>query len=1050
MALSSSASRSRRKTMLAKSRKSQHPARVLDATTLASCFAAHYCVVAYMVSCSMQSGSNSWTSLFVDAASKNNKSPFTTKRYHTFGRIAFQLGERQNTGGAINHDKTAEKKGEALSAIERTTIGNNGDVVSTMGLNEILLNLLESSSGSSTFEQGKGGSSLVEAPYATILAWHYLPIVDGSISMVDRCVYLDAVSFGLHTQGQSNTHADEDEAVYECIGCSSNTILLHISCLGCDKDKRDLLTSLAAVKNSKSDSKIDHQLQNLEHCLDCMFRGINRRFASFQQHDESAKSKSKSKSPPKTRLVLLVDSDDDGTNTTIDQADGTLLSSSTSSIQNNSIQKSIKRLVKKRMKSYPSIITEDQCQIHVVPISQREAYIDSLLKRKAPSQSVPLVSFRSFVEQVYGKLTLTLTSSSSISAMSEDDIHTLKVKVGREVIVGETISDKIILPSTEDVQKSRRAKGNKLLQAVLDNIMLPVTVIPTETRKNESNLDVTVTLNELSDDEDFEMITNNTEAATTQQDGRSNKEALHADDSLLTQHESERTHDDVTSEVDKGGIEETVERDIIDETAFKHAPNGSQQEDGPVDESPSPSGNENLNKHVTLDNSQETPSLPREGKIDASTREQEDGPTADGGGPWESLGDGEQPSAEENDASDDYIDLEQLQLQSRGPALSTSADQPERDETNFPDSDGADFATLSFPQKSQESSPTSSDIVAAEIEEAAEDTDETILMTDEGNTNDDDHRDSNNDSILLADACTPPTTTAPQVDMSGGDDILQATGTTDDNIQSAGAGPDPGGDSSTAFVGGMNEETGSVEIMNDYNIISDEPPPISPAVSMTSDAANQSTEGDTTHDRNDQPSAGPDPANDVSDLRKDLQILSHLVLKRSLKKLDQLRQKQDDAALTPDAMPILEFGRDSDAILLSASADFDVSTLVDKYKNRHQDAGADNSSSTAISMEMVIQQARTNVLQTLAGDQGLKSLFYFQMDALRDHCGKRYDKVLQDLADSKSKRSSNDKGKHQQALVQASAAITEGFRTAAQVCEPVPYIWLKRRCVCCM
>jgi hypothetical protein len=125
--------------------------------------------------------------------------------------------------------------------------------------------------------------------------------------------------------------------------------------------------------------------------------------------------------------------------------------------------------------------------------------------------------------------------------------------------------------------------------------------------------------------------------------------------------------------------------------------------------------------------------------------------------------------------------------------------------------------------------------------------------------------------------------------------------------------------------------------------------------------------------------------------------IAELVLSQAQTRLDVLETKLDDVWLNADSVPMLEFGTEADVILQQASDT--LRTWVSPVNNN----------------------VRIDILLRVSA--GLKRLYDQQLQLLREHYGRRYESVLDSVADPAE-------------WTQEAVRATEAFRAAAQHAIP--------------
>lgn len=132
------------------------------------------------------------------------------------------------------------------------------------------------------------------------------------------------------------------------------------------------------------------------------------------------------------------------------------------------------------------------------------------------------------------------------------------------------------------------------------------------------------------------------------------------------------------------------------------------------------------------------------------------------------------------------------------------------------------------------------------------------------------------------------------------------------------------------------------------------------------------------------------------DLQSHVEI-AQLVLSQAQARLDILETKLDDVWLNSDSVPMLEFGTEADVILQQAS---------DTLRTWVPPVNTD---------------VRNDILVHISAD--LKRLYDQQLQLLREHYGRRYESVLDSVADPAE-------------WTQEAVRVTEAFRAAAQHAIP--------------
>ena len=144
--------------------------------------------------------------------------------------------------------------------------------------------------------------------------------------------------------------------------------------------------------------------------------------------------------------------------------------------------------------------------------------------------------------------------------------------------------------------------------------------------------------------------------------------------------------------------------------------------------------------------------------------------------------------------------------------------------------------------------------------------------------------------------------------------------------------------------------------------------------------------------------------------------------------LADIETRQDDVLLNPDSkMPILEFGRDANNLLLNAKEVFDEQSVRDLIKN-------DNES-------IFVDTTKNMVLNRL--NNGIIRLYDTQLQSLREYFGRKYEKVIENLDNADEDIEMNEevfnkRRKQKDAiLVDEAKKTTEGFKTAATNAVPI-------------
>ena len=137
--------------------------------------------------------------------------------------------------------------------------------------------------------------------------------------------------------------------------------------------------------------------------------------------------------------------------------------------------------------------------------------------------------------------------------------------------------------------------------------------------------------------------------------------------------------------------------------------------------------------------------------------------------------------------------------------------------------------------------------------------------------------------------------------------------------------------------------------------------------------------------------------------------------------IDRLEEKQDEASLH-GRVPILEFGSDANKILDSVSRKLDKLLRLVKGKNKKS------------VLSGYIQDQEVKIMnQLLAGENGgVQSVFRQQLVALREHYGRRFESMIDGIAEDDD---SNVQARQKKITVAASQAV-DGFKAAAHHAVP--------------
>lgn len=144
--------------------------------------------------------------------------------------------------------------------------------------------------------------------------------------------------------------------------------------------------------------------------------------------------------------------------------------------------------------------------------------------------------------------------------------------------------------------------------------------------------------------------------------------------------------------------------------------------------------------------------------------------------------------------------------------------------------------------------------------------------------------------------------------------------------------------------------------------------------------------------------------------------------------LADIESRQDDVLLNFDSkMPILEFGRDANNLLVNAKEVFDQQSVRDLIKDDTD--------------TIFLENTKKTVLKTL--NDGILRLYDTQLQSLREYFGRKYENVIEKLDDEDEgidmdEEVFNKRRKQKdEILVEEAKKTTEGFLTAATNAVPI-------------